>query len=327
MSSFDAGDAPDLNPYAAPRALGRAPARYFRVAYWRLTYGEHWRTAPNVLAFVLMALFKTLRINIAAQLAPPYPDRLDLIDFDELPPHARERMRPALGACADLGSRIKLARRVGVIGSGERYQVVLVRNDGRWTVAVTYSRALFRARERTVVQVDVVSRLQDGRRAATTDNPRALFSLPDTIIQSAQGLSLAEMVARHFDWIAASGWTPVRSPEEMLEHTILSREQALFDQYVERGIYLPITEREYAKLARSTPSALPPPSRARRVVSTVEHTLWGLVIIVGLYVLFGGPDQRFGPKAEFPPLFLVFFGMAVAAWILGFIRRLLTPSK
>ncbi len=204
----------------------------------------------------------------------------------------------------------------------------MLRNDGLCTVSLTYSRAIVRAIERTNVRVDVASRLQDGRRAATTDAGGSLNSLPDTIVQSAPGLSLEEQVSRHFEWLAASGLTAVRIPEERLEQTLLSREQALFDQYIERGIYLPITEHEYAKLARSTPSALPPPSRARRVVSTVEHTLWGLVLIVGLYVMFGGPNHlKIGPKLTFSPLFLVFFGMAVAAWILGFIRRLLTPSK
>ncbi len=98
MSSFDEEDSPEFNPYAAPKALGKAPARYYRAAYWRLTYRECWQVAPNVLVFVITAIFKTLRINPVAQLAPPYPDRLDLIDFDELPPHVRDacsrRQRP-----------------------------------------------------------------------------------------------------------------------------------------------------------------------------------------------------------------------------------------
>jgi hypothetical protein len=326
MSSFDEDEWPEFDPYAAPNAVGEAPARYYRFVYWRLTYRECWRVAPNVLAFVISAIFKTLRINPAAQLVPPYPDRLDLIELDELPLHVRERMQPALGAGETLGLRIKLCRRVGVIGSGERFQVVMLRGDGLCTVTLTYSRVFVRAVERTVLQVDVASRLQDGRRAATTDPSRSLTSLPDTIMQSAPGLSLEDQVSRHFEWIAASGWTAVRIAEEGLEQTLLSREQALFDQYVERGIYEPITEGEYARLVRSNLTVLPPPSRARRLVSTFEHSLWGLIVIVGIYFVFVGPGP-IGQVGPFPPLFMIFSALTAMALILGFVRRLLTQVR
>ncbi len=95
VSKINASDDPEFNPYAAPKTDGRLLTRYYRVVYWRLTYGECWRLSSNVLSFVCLALCKTLRTPVATFSAVTYPDQLELIDLDEIPPHVLDRWRPA----------------------------------------------------------------------------------------------------------------------------------------------------------------------------------------------------------------------------------------
>ena len=76
MSRFDAGDDPEFNPYASPKTDSKAPIRHYRVVLWRLTYVECWRMAPNPLTFVILAMFKTLRVPVETVSAVTYPARL-----------------------------------------------------------------------------------------------------------------------------------------------------------------------------------------------------------------------------------------------------------
>ena len=115
-----------------PETDSKAPIRHYRVVLWRLTYLECWRIAPNPLSFVLLALFKTLRVPVATVSAVTYPARLDLVDIHEIPPYMLDRWRPALDACPDLGLRTKFCQRSGTrprrefqYGAGSRRRRVL----------------------------------------------------------------------------------------------------------------------------------------------------------------------------------------------------------
>ncbi len=222
------------------------------------------------MSFVFLALFKTLRTPVATFSAVTYPDQLELIDLDEIPPHVLGCWRPALEACPALGLRMKLCQRVPMLGSEENFTMVQVRDDGELTVSLGYQRVAARGRERTTATIAVASRLTDDRRAVTTDRRQSLALVPDLIVQALPGRPLPELVAGHRDWLAANALTSVRIPEDSVEGTILSRLQAQFDRNIERGLYVPISDREYEKLVRQTPHGLPPPSRASRVLSALE---------------------------------------------------------
>ncbi len=164
MSSFEMRDDPECNPYASPQADGSEPTRYYRFVYSGLTYGECWRLAPSVLSFLVTVVYKALGIDPQFQMAVVYPDRLDLVDFDEIPAHVLKRWQPALDACPDLGLRMKLCQRMPTLGNAEAFSMVLVRDDGQWVVSLTYERVLWRGREQTSVTGSIASLLQDDRR-------------------------------------------------------------------------------------------------------------------------------------------------------------------
>lgn len=327
MSRFDASDDPEFNPYAAPKTDSKAPIRHYRVVLWRLTYVECWRIAPNPLSFVLLALFKTLRVPVATVSAVTYPARLDLVDIHEIPPYVLDRWRPALDACPDLGLRTKFCQRVPVLGRAENFNMVLVRDDGEFTVSLTFERYIVQNRERIYVTTNIASRLNDDRRAVTTDNRRAVALLPDVVTQAVTGRSPPEMVAAHRDWLAANALTVIPVPEASLERTILARLQATFDRNVERGLYVRISESDYEKLAQQSSRGLRPPSRAWQVLSKIEFSLWLVLVAVGVYSIVSGGHLIGGPKLFGAGVTVVFFGLFVLALLVGAIRSLVARSR
>jgi hypothetical protein len=327
ISRFDASDDPEFNPYAAPKTDRKAPIRHYRVVLWRLTYVECWRIAPNPLSFVFFALFKTLRVPVATVSAVTYPAQLDLVDIHEVPPYVLDRWRPALDACPDLGQRTKFCQRVPVLGRAENFTMVLVRDDGEFTVSLTFERYIVQNRERIYVTTNIASRLNDDRRAVTTDNQRAVALLPELVTQTVTGRSLPEMVAAHRDWLAANALTVIPVPEASLEHTILARLQATFDRNVERGLYVPISERDYVKLAQQSARGLRPPSRAWQVLSKIEFSLWLVLVALGVYSIVSGGHFIGGPKLFGANVTVVFFALFVLALLVGAIRSLVARSR
>ena len=327
MARFDASDDPEFNPYAAPETDRNAPIRHYRVVLWRLTYVECWRIAPNPLSFVLLALFKTLRVPVATVSAVTYPAQLDLVDIQEIPPYMLDRWRPALDACPDLGLRTKFCLRVPVLGRAENFNMVLVRDDGEFTVSLTFERYIIQNRERIYVTTNIASRLNDDRRAVTTDNRRAVALLPDVVTQAVTGRSPPEMVAAHRDWLAANALTVIPVPEASLERTILARLQATFDRNVERGLYVRISESDYEKLAQQSSRGLRPPSRAWQVLSKIEFSLWLVLVAVGVYSMVSGGHLIGGPKLFGAGVTVVFFGLFVLALLVGAIRSLVARSR
>ncbi len=327
MSRFDASDDPEFNPYAAPKTDSKAPIRHYRVVLWRLTYVECWRIAPNPVSFVLLALFKTLRVPVATVSAVTYPARLDLVDIHEIPPYVLDRWRPALDACPDLGLRTKFCQRVPVLGRAENLNMVLVRDDGEFTVTLTFERYIVQNRERIYVATNIASRLNDDRRAVTTDNRRAVALLPEIVTQAVTGRSLPEMVAAHRDWLAANALTVIPVPEASLERMILARLQATFDRNVERGLYVRISERDYEKLAQQSSRALRPPSRAWQVLSKIEFSLWLVLVALGVYSIVSGGHLIGGPKLFGADVIVVFFGLFVLTLLVGAIRSLVARSQ
>ncbi len=152
----------------------------------------------------------------------------------------------------------------------------------------------------------------------TTDNGRAVEFQWDIVAQVLPGRPLEELVRRHADWLGASAWTVVRLPEASVEARILARTRAYFDRTIERGLYVPITELEYEKIVRSTPRELPPPSRTRNLLRTVELGMLGITLVIGIYLIF---------VASVPDLWLIFFGLFAVAMVLGVVRKFTTKSR
>ena len=151
-----------------------------------------------------LGIFKTLRVPVATVSAVTYPARLDLIDIHEIPFTCSIGGGQRLDACPDLGLRTKFCQRVPVLGRAENFNMVLVRDDGEFTVTLTFERYIVQNRERIYVTTNIASRLNDDRRAVTTDNRRAVALLKEIVMQAVTGRSLPEMVAAHRDWLAAN---------------------------------------------------------------------------------------------------------------------------
>ncbi len=320
ISRFDASDDPEFNPYAAPKTDSKAPIRHYRVVLWRLTYVECWRIAPNPLSFVLMALLKTFRVPVATVSAVTYPARLELVGIHEIPPYVLDRWRQVLDACPDLGLRTKFCLRVPVLGRAETFNMVLVRDDGEFTVTLTFERYIVQNRERIYVATNIASRLNDDRRAVTTDNRRVVALLPEIVTQAVTGpLSLPEMVAAHRDWLAANALTVIPIHEASLG---AARSWPAYKPLSTAtsgaaGCTCGFPSRDYGGTGPAEPRGLRPPSRAWQVLSKIEFSLWLVLVAVGVYSIVSGGHLIGGPKLFGADVTVVFFGLFVLALLVG----------
>ena len=95
--------------------------------------------------------------------------------------------------------------------------MVLVRDDGEFSVTLTFERYIVQNRERIYVTTNIASRLNDDRLAVTTDNRRAVALLKEVVMQAVTGRSLPDTVAAHRDWLAAkAALTVIPVPEVSL---------------------------------------------------------------------------------------------------------------
>ena len=118
---------------------------YYKSDITKVTNAELKRIAPNRVAYLVARLHKLLRWPFPAVMAFRRSDRLDTLEFDELPRPARRAMRETLDECEDRGFRLAFCHAVESIGPAEAYGVVLLSPDGLVWASAVYSRVRTRA--------------------------------------------------------------------------------------------------------------------------------------------------------------------------------------
>jgi hypothetical protein len=222
---------------------------YYKVDSTKRTYAEYWRLAPSLSGFLYAALHKLLRAQLPHTFGIRRPEALNRHIESDLPSPARERLAPVIAKCEELHLTFQFYSSVdAMIGSRlMAYSAAMLHLDGStWATAIT---VLGRNKARPATFC-CFSLLYDGRYVVTSDHAWKLNPHPGDIVEYLVGAQPEAISTRHSERITEPGHRPICIRPEELTRTILTREQRHVDHQVERGVYVPMTDAEVARITR-----------------------------------------------------------------------------
>jgi hypothetical protein len=221
---------------------------FYRLDGGQLTYAEYWRLAPEPLSFLIAAGRKFIGWPVRFTFAIPRPDRLFVVDVDELPDAAQSAMWPVVrkAKAADLRvafyhrSPVPERHRVGAAAALlDEYELtclyVIFGQDGG----------------QRQVQLSCVSRFADRSLGVTTTMPKTLEPVPGNHIERHPGTDPATLYARHqehLEDLESQGLVPMWLDPERLADVILEWEVGYVDFHVGRGVFVPMTNDELDRI-------------------------------------------------------------------------------
>ncbi|MDB5308518.1 MAG: hypothetical protein JWO38_2720 [Gemmataceae bacterium] len=223
---------------------------FYRVDGARLTFAEYWRMSPNPLVFLIAAWMKLIGRPIRFSFSVPRPDRLFLVEFDELPAAARAGMGPLVDAAEAIGLRLVFCHRL-VVPEPHRLgaAAILLDKTGETILLVIFSRQGNRV-ERHLACTTLFT---DGSRAVTTTIRKTFEPLPGSHVARYPGADPASLLARHREHLAAltsEGLIPTRLEPNRLPDVVHEAELRFVDFHIGRGVFVPMTDEELDKLCR-----------------------------------------------------------------------------
>jgi hypothetical protein len=217
---------------------------------WRLCWRLYWFAAP--LVFLYLALRKLLRLRRAAYWGSPRPERIDPLAATALPFIVRNEFEPAERACQAAGMRHVYYTTQPRIGGKEAYAATYLSADGAFYAGIVWTRFSYRGQTQATTVFACHTRLGGGGQFHTSAMPAPHLTAdiipPDhEILRMPPGTSPEEVITRHIERVhEASGVLRLR--EDNLVRLVLDDAQQLFDRMVEKGHYVPLTEKEVARL-------------------------------------------------------------------------------
>lgn len=246
--------------------------------------------SPGLVTFLVLAFFRVLRIP-----APGFfpfgftrPRRLDLVEFAALPRHIRDRWEEPLAEFEAGGLQIAFVYSLPTVGSlKEAFGIILRSDDGRLHGSLSYLRNQVGAHNKELVAATVSSRLADDRRIATSNTRSFLNQPPEYQVRSMPELSAGEVLTRHLERVASSGWTPLAIAADELPDVIIHNDQRHIDFQIERGVPAPMTGSEARRLSRMFGSGPPEPAtRLSRIDGFLDKLEWiGMSALIPWMVL------------------------------------------
>jgi hypothetical protein len=227
----------------------RAVEVIYKVDSRRRTFAEQWRIHwPRVDRFLVAAAHKLLDIPRPCPFGVRRPERLVLYDWDDVPESVSQRLADSIQECEEQGFRFQFFGSIdAMIGARVKAYLAALLHPGG-LVWVTVIVAI--PGNRHPVRFNCLSRLADGRTLVTSDHVWKLTPLPDDFPEFLPGVSVEDVVERHFERIERDGLFPVRVREDELARILLAREQRHVDYQVQRGVFVPMTAAEIDRLDR-----------------------------------------------------------------------------
>jgi len=217
---------------------------FYRVDGAKLTYAEYWRMSPNMVAFVIAAGRKLFGFPIRFRFAIPRPDRLFVVELEELPPAARRAMAPAIRWAEQGGLRLIFCHRLAVPEPNRIGAAAILLDENNTSCLMILFGSHGRRRE---LRLAFVSQFADDTRATTTTIMKTLEPMPGVIIErypEATPVSLYARHGEHLERLAAAGSIPVPFRPDKLEQFIQCNEVKYVDFHASRGVFVPMTEDE-----------------------------------------------------------------------------------
>ena len=235
----------------APAAdAAESQSGYYTTDISRLTFAELRRiTAPNKLAFLLVAGAKVVRRPWRTGLALAY-ESVRIAELTDVPPKQLEILAGPLGGCERAGFTRRFALAVPMLGDQEGVNVVHVNRDRTVLACAIYIRALANRHASVTLQ----SKLADGFVMATSNARRQMNAPPEFLSEHLPGARVVDLAERHRIRLRDQGTSQSQVLDDVAQRQfLLDNAQRSFEFQRDRGIFVPLTREEVARLRTASP--------------------------------------------------------------------------
>jgi hypothetical protein len=222
---------------------------YYLIDGRQISLREYRRMAPNLLVFLLVAVFKLLRLPFGNNALVPLIDRVHELDWDELPDEAQDALAEPIAAWERLGfHRAFVCRLPNPQKTRFLASVVLLAPDRAAHAHVSY----VRRPDGRFVWANVYTLFADGTLGLTTNQKHELDD-PPTVLRSQQpvGAPPADVWQAHRDHLAGP-WADhavERLDADGVRAVTVEIERRELVFHVDRGVLVPATDADYDRLA------------------------------------------------------------------------------
>jgi hypothetical protein len=226
---------------------------YYRTDTTRLSYRELWRLSSSVRGFLLACVRKVFRLRAPVTWAVRHDDTITVLSAEKVPVHAMRALQPLVEEFERLDARLAFFQSVPATQNLQSYAAILLPREQDAVIVVAWARAQIsrRGREGTAVCA-ITSRLQDGTFFSTTNRPSRFDRPPEFRALRWRNARPAELSRRHKQVLEESGprAIPIRDAQEA-EEVLQEVKRRNFEWYLSRGVYVPLTSAEQARLGLS----------------------------------------------------------------------------
>ncbi len=215
---------------------------YFRTDTTRLTFRELWRISSRLPVSLAACLKKVLGLRHPARWAVCHEDAIRVVPASEI-------LEPVVEEFQRLGARLVFYHTGATVGNLEAFAAVLLPSEHDAVILVTWVRAQFSGPGKESSGYVVTSHLQDGTFLSTTNHPRRLNTPPEYRVLRLRDGTPSAVFRRHQHALgeAESSAIRVRNDEEA-KNMILEIKHRTFQWHVARGVWVPLTHEELARL-------------------------------------------------------------------------------
>lgn len=230
---------------------------YFRAETTRLSFVELWRMSSSFRVFLTACMNKVFHVKTPASWAIRHDDSIAMLEANKVPTHARRMLEPLINDFQQLGARLAFYHTLQTTKNLANYSVVLLPFEQNAVISCVWTRARITRPGREHAVCGLTSKLQDGTFLSTT-NGRSPFDKPPGFKSVRwRRATPAELMRRHEEALAeSSSWAiPVRNEQDAIS-ILLEAKCRRFEWMTSRGVYVPLTPVEEARLGFSVQEEL-----------------------------------------------------------------------
>ncbi|MCA9118605.1 MAG: hypothetical protein H6822_03980 [Planctomycetaceae bacterium] len=307
-----------LNPYEAPQYQATLSSlTYYQPLTTKLNLGEYRRISKNWFEFVLGVCLKFLRIRLPMSFAFADTAHFQRLTPQDLSVRAREQIKPVADEALALKLKYAFSYWLPTVGTIEGAAATFLSEDGRSILLIIYARTWTQVTADEKVAFAFVTRLADGKAIVTSGSKADLDSPPHLLGESHPGMPMADLLNRHQQRVREVGTSimPVYD-ENQLEEVLREYERENFAFNVERGVYVPVSQRELARLQQLAVAApVAPKSKAKQRFQGIEMFCW-ITLGIGVF-MFSRDAPVNGAQAIFRVSILVVAGAGIVIiWVI-----------
>ena len=171
------------------------------------------------------------------------------------------------------------------VGTIEGAAAAFLSDDGRSVLLIAYARTWTKVAINEKAVFAFLSRLSNGTTVVTSGAKHDLDAPPHVSGEAHPGRPMPEVYERHLTRLnnASSSAVTVHDPDQ-LEQLLREHEKKNFAFNIERGVYVPVSQRELARLqhlAAATPEV--PRPKAKQHFQGIEFVCW-IALVVSLFM-------------------------------------------